>query len=41
MLLIVRTRHAVALNYSLNRHTEYVREIIGAGVSEPHTSESN
>ena len=27
MLLIVCTRHAVALNFSLNRHTEYVRQI--------------
>ena len=28
MLLIVRTQYAVALNYSLSRHTEYVRQII-------------
>ena len=28
MLLIVRTRRAVALNYSLNRHTGYARQII-------------
>ena len=28
MLLIVCTWHAVALNYNLNRHAEYVRQLI-------------
>ena len=27
MLITLRMRRAVALNYSLNRHTEYVRQI--------------
>ena len=28
MLLIVRMQHAVALNYSANRHTEHVQQIV-------------
>ena len=34
MLLNVRMQHAVAINYSLNRHMEYVQQIIGTSVSD-------
>ena len=37
MLLIIHTRRVVALNYSLNRHTEYIQQIIYIYIYEKST----